>query len=315
MPLFPQKEVFVQQCGDTYPFTYIVPTTISDTSLISTTIAEDDYPIYSPSTTYSSGARVILTNGYHKIYESLEDGNSNKFPPTSPLSWVEVGPTNAWAMFDESPDTKSVAPSPLVFKVTADRLDSIAFLGLNATSIRVVAEDVNGIYFDNTYTLEDNGIVLNWYQYFYSKIVRKSEKIITDIPPVGASTYTITIESDGNVELQTFAIGIKEEFGKTQYGASAGIIDYSRKEVDQFGNSRLVRRKFSKRMDVTLWLEKVETDFFYSRLVELRATPVLWIAARSQFETLTVYGFYRDFNIEITYPSVNFCTLQIEGLS
>ena len=307
----------MQECSDTYPFTFIVPTLITDESLVSTSVSEDDHPIYDAATTYAAGDKVIVTTGYHKIYQSLEADNLNKFPPNSPLSWVEVGPTNAWAMFDDSPDTRTVSPTTITFQVFGDRFNSISFLGLKATSVRIVAESVGagGVYYDESFTLDDSGIVLNWYQYFFSPILRKTELSVTDIPPIGESTYTITIEPESTAELETFVIGVKEEFGRTQYGASAGIIDYSKKEADQFGNARLVRRKFSKRMEVKLWLDKAETDYFYRRLVDIRATPVLWIAAKEQYEALTIYGFYRDFNIDIAYPSVNFCSLQIEGLS
>ena len=307
----------MQECSDTYPFTFIVPTLITDESLVSTSVSEDDHPVYDEATTYAVGDRVIVKTGYHKIYQSLESNNLNQFPPTSPLSWVEVGSTNAWAMFDESTSTRTVSSTAITFKIFGDRFNSVSFLGLKATSVRIVAESAGagGVYYDESFTLKDSGIVLNWYQYFFSPIIRKTELSITDIPPVRESTYTITIEPESTAEVETFVIGVSEEFGKTQYGASAGIIDYSRKEVDQFGNARLIRRKYSKRMDVKLWLERSETDYFYRRLVDIRSTPVLWIAARDQYEALTIYGFYRDFNIDIAYPSVNFCTLQIEGLS
>lgn len=307
----------MQECSDTYPFTFIVPKPIKDENLISTSVPEDDHLAYNSATTYAVGDRVVVKTGYHKIYQSLESSNLNNFPPTSPLSWVEVGPTNAWAMFDESPSTRTVSPTTITFQIFGDRFSSVSFLGLKATSVRVVAESAGagGVYYDESFTLADSGIVLNWYQYFFSPIIKKTELFVTDIPPVGESTYTITIEPESTAEIETFVIGVSEEFGKTQYGASAGIIDYSRKEVDQFGNARLIKRKYSKRMDVKLWLDKAETDYFYKRLVDIRSTPVLWIAARDQYEALTIYGFYRDFNIDIAYPSVNFCSLQIEGLS
>ena len=46
----------------------------------------------------------------------------------------------------------------------------------------------------------------------------------------------------------------------------------------------------------------------------LRATPVLWIGSES-FESLTVYGFYKEFSIDLAYPTVSYCSLTIEGLT
>ena len=50
-------------------------------------------------------------------------------------------------------------------------------------------------------------------------------------------------------------------------------------------------------------------------LEDLRATPAVWLGTdSSDYDSLNVYGYYRDFNIEITYPSYSLCRLEIEGL-
>lgn len=49
-------------------------------------------------------------------------------------------------------------------------------------------------------------------------------------------------------------------------------------------------------------------------LAALRASPVLWIGSES-FESLTVYGFYKEFSIDLAYPTVSYCSLTIEGLT
>jgi len=46
----------------------------------------------------------------------------------------------------------------------------------------------------------------------------------------------------------------------------------------------------------------------------LPGTPVLWIGSES-FESLTVYGFYKEFSIDLAYPTVSYCSLTIEGLT
>jgi hypothetical protein len=68
-------------------------------------------------------------------------------------------------------------------------------------------------------------------------------------------------------------------------------------------------------MDVTMLVENGIVDNVQYLLSDLRAEPVLWIAAKDQYELLTVYGFYRDFNIDIAYTNNSVCSLQIEGLT
>lgn len=55
-------------------------------------------------------------------------------------------------------------------------------------------------------------------------------------------------------------------------------------------------------------------DDVHRTLAGLRATPVLWIGSEA-FESLTVFGFYKEFGIDRAYPTVSCCSLTIEGLT
>jgi len=51
-------------------------------------------------------------------------------------------------------------------------------------------------------------------------------------------------------------------------------------------------------------------------LADLRATPCAWIGTDvAGYEPLTLYGFYRDFSIDVAYPTTSYCSLEIEGLA
>jgi hypothetical protein len=122
--------------------------------------------------------------------------------------------------------------------------------------------------------------------------------VLGAIPLVGAQT--------GRDRLITFDIG----------GTSAdiGIIDYSRKETDQFGVTSVVERAWAKRMTARVVMDTEQIDDIYRTLAQLRATPVLWIGSEG-FESLSVYGFYKEFSIDLAYPTVSYCSLTIEGLT
>jgi hypothetical protein len=300
----------------TTPFTILVPFQISDSSFVSSTLSEADHPVYSNMSTYSIGDRVILTTGYHKIYESLANMNMNFFPPTNPDKWVEVGPTNRWAAFDLSGGTFTTGTDSFEFVIQGSNFKSIAFIELRAVNVRVRASSVaDGVYYDESVSAADLAVITNWWEYLTTGFKSSNDIILQGIPQVPNSTYTITVEGSGAISLGTFLIGQDTPFGFTQYNAKAGIIDYSRKEVDQFGRVQLVKRAFSKRMDVSIFTDKTMTDQFYRFLADIRATPVLWIGAKDSYEMLTIFGFYRDFTIDIAYPSASLCTLQIEGIA
>lgn len=300
----------------TLPFTVLVPTPVTDANFVSSTLPENDHPVYSAATTYALGAMVIVTTGHHKIYRSLIANNLNNFPPTSPDKWVEIGPTNRWAAFDLSGGTFVKASNSFEFVLSGSRIKSMAFLEIEANLVRIRASSMDlGTYYDQTISVKDLTIIMDWFAYFTEGFKAINDIIVNDIPQVENSTYTLTVQGGANMLLGTFLFGEDTSFGFTQYNARAGIIDYSRKEVDQFGRATLVQRAFSKRMDVSILMDRDLTDKVYRFLTTVRATPVLWSGAPDQFEMLNIFGFYRDFTIDIAYPDASLCTLQIEGIS
>jgi hypothetical protein len=105
----------------------------------------------------------------------------------------------------------------------------------------------------------------------------------------------------------TFGLGIK-------YGARVGIQDYSRKETNEFGDTVLVQRAFAKRANFDLFIDAAEVDLLQTTLSDIRATPCLWIGSNA-FESTTIFGFYKNFDILINYPEHADCELEIEGLT
>jgi len=51
-------------------------------------------------------------------------------------------------------------------------------------------------------------------------------------------------------------------------------------------------------------------------LAEIRAVPSVFIGSEAtDYSPLIVYGFYRDFSIDIAYPTKSFCRIEVEGLT
>ena len=107
--------------------------------------------------------------------------------------------------------------------------------------------------------------------------------------------------------VRRFALGVKA-------GARVGIQDYSRKERTEFGDTVLVERAFAKRASLQLLLTASEVDALNDFMAEVRATACLWIGS-SRYESTTVYGFYKSFEIAITYYDYSDCELELEGLT
>jgi hypothetical protein len=106
---------------------------------------------------------------------------------------------------------------------------------------------------------------------------------------------------------------LQVDLGGTLINPALGINDYSRKETDDFGNTSLVERSFSKRMGVKLVLGNADVDRVHAALSAVRATPILWLGS-GRYSAMLVYGFFRDFEIDIAYTRHSYCTLNIEGM-
>ena len=62
-------------------------------------------------------------------------------------------------------------------------------------------------------------------------------------------------------------------------------------------------------------IDKARLDAVESALSAYRATPLVWIGNDNLYTALIVYGFYRDFDINISYPAQSDCSLSIEGFN
>ena len=139
----------------------------------------------------------------------------------------------------------------------------------------------------------------------------------TDVPVYANGVVSVTITRDNPADIVScgsLLLGRQLSLGDTEHGVDIGIIDYSRKEADQFGVISVVERAFAKRMTARVVMPTDAVDDIHRNLAALRATPVLWIGSET-FESLTVYGFYKEFSIDLAYPTVSYCSLTIEGLT
>ena len=75
-----------------------------------------------------------------------------------------------------------------------------------------------------------------------------------------------------------------------------------------------MERAYAKRASFSMLLRAGEVDAMQRFLSDVRATPCLWIGS-SRYESTTVYGFYKSFDITISYFDYSDCDLELEGLT
>lgn len=291
----------------------IKPVTFQVSQLISSN-ATETYSAYSSGTTYAKDA--FADYGTH-IYQSLVNSNLNHQPDISPTYWILIGPDNTHAMFDTQVSTRTTSTSPLNVTVAPGvNINSAAFLELTGTQLIVSMTDGAGgpTVYTKTVSLDDT-VIVDWYGYFFDPYNPRTEVVLTDLPPYPNGRLTMQLSGGSSVGIGVFTYGTVYTLGLTQYGASAGIKDYSVKETDIYGNTTFVERAYSKRMESNIFVQNSNIAFNQKLLASVRATPCVWIGSEdTQYNPLVVYGFYKEFNTTINYPTYSLCNLTVEGL-
>jgi hypothetical protein len=193
----------------------------------------------------------------------------------------------------------------------------LAFVNVVGSQIDVTVRSSLGgtIVYSSTSTL-DGTLIADWYQYFWEPYAIATEAVFLNLPPYPDAHITATLTGSGEVSVGQFVLGTVYDIGQTQAGANLGIIDYSRKDITATGAATLVKRKFSKRMSASVVVLSAQMARVNRTLAELRATPCVWIGGDIDTQDqLIIFGFYRDYSIDIAYPQYSLCSLEIEGLT
>lgn len=276
-----------------------------------TTDATEATAAWNSGTTYAAAATVSYNN---HLYESLQASNTNKNPETQTSWWVDIGPTNPWAMFDNKTGTQTTKTGSLEVSVdVTGRVDSVALFNLDAAAVNITVMDGASEVYNEDISLTSTDGIIDWYTYFFEPIERRSDVARTDLPNVLDPAVTITLTDSDSVAVGHAVIGLAADIGGAQYGASVGITDYSRKVQDDFGEWYIVERGFSKKFRAQMWMEAGRVDFVHRTLSQYRATPVAIIGA-DDYTSTHVFGLLKDWNIEISYPSHSVMSLEVEGL-
>lgn len=298
------------------------PIAVTDDTLVSCSVAENDYPVWESGTTYAAGQKVIMTTGVHSIFESVAGGNVGNDPSTTTGFWIDLGPTNRWAMFDQAVGTVTEDALEIVTVIEladADGVDALALLDLSGETALIELIDAADavLYSEERPLIDYDDAAPGWYSYFFGEQAPVANLVLLGLPFYYSARLRVTISAAaGNVSIGTLAFGRAVEIGITEWAPEIGITDYSTKETDEFGVKRVVERRYASVMSCDLKIPHRDLRAMFRLLAAIRATPVVWIGSEDQlFDVTIVYGFYRGFNIILKNTRYSFCSLEIEGLT
>ena len=124
----------------------------------------------------------------------------------------------------------------------------------------------------------------------------------------------------GIARLGEFSIGTSYAIGRGTLPVKLGVIDYSEKQPNDFGNygygaTALVKRDAFQTLEMQVQLEADEAESVREQLIYLRATPfVVYDTDLIYGAGITTFGIWRDFDIEVIAPDAAMLRLKMETL-
>lgn len=274
------------------------------------------YAAYNPTTNYGQGA-IVSSSVTHRRYESVQAANVGH-ALSDPAWWLDIGPTNRWAMFDQGVGSVTTETGSIQVVLAPGSIDSLVVLDTDAELVTVTLTNGGTTVYSVTQSTNVSGAAINsWFTWFFSPIGKKTTLTWLDLPPYPNGVVAVTFTGAnpaGAVSVGSLIVGRKLEIGSTEVGVTVGITDYSKKDTDDFGVTNVVERAWSKRMELRCMLDTAQVDAMERELAKVRATPCVWIG-EDGFDSLTIYGFYKDFSLDLAYANISYCTLTVEGLT
>jgi hypothetical protein len=305
----------------------IPPVTIIDAMLLSSTVSEPDAgspstePIYNAGTTYGVGAIAISTTTHLK-YESLVAGNVGN-ALTDTTKWLLLGPTNKWAMFDLLRNTATTAPTSLQVKLQpGGRVNSIALLGLVATSVTVTVDSAAGSPSERYYTYTadlSTREVFDWYDYFFKEFDTRQSVVLFDLPPVSGAVITVTLTGE-TVSCGACVVGNYVYAGEVEQNPVSDVLNFSTVTREFDGStSVMIQRRNVPKTEQTLLIDKSMVNSMIALRDTLNAVPAVWSGMDDSetdgyFEALLILGFYKRFAINLSHPENAIINLELEEI-
>jgi hypothetical protein len=235
-------------------------------------------------------------------------------PTKTPTKWEDLGFTNKYKCLDGSLSSQTQSDTDITMSFIVNKFDNIHLFNMFAENITV-----------SIYNLADNSLLFNetiimssknggtFFNYFFNDFTYVN-KAYFNIPFIWSARVEITIKAFGDTaKVGLIGIGRTYNIGATLYGASLGLIDYSKKVDNSIGETYLEVGNYKSKNDLTIDVNTARIDEVYDLLADLRATPIIFKGSEN-YKSLHLFGIYKDYSILLNTPIMSRINIQIESL-
>lgn len=278
-------------------------------------VEEDIYRQYTAVSTNVDFTTVnIATDGN---FTTVTDYRHDIFNPvTDSAKWFDEGFTNKYKLLDTSLSSQTSITGDMEMSFIVNKIDSVYLFRLYGTSVTITVTQIDTatVLFDETITLTDKNSGGTHWGYYFNDFTF-SGKTFAEVPLNFNMLVEITIANrDGESKCGMVGIGKSESLGATLYGSGAGIIDFSKKETNDFGETFLTQRDFKATNNLTVDVLAGRTDPVIERLTELRAIPIIYKGS-DIYTSSIIFGIYNSWDVIFSNQSRTRLNINLESLT
>ena len=287
------------------PLVMVAETTeeLDSAIIYSTNVSDADTPAWSSSTSYTVGQ--MVSKNYKTFKCTVAHSGVDPTGGAIPTPWQRIGWVNSARAFDNSTTTLSKAANTITYVIKPNAIiTDVAIMGMvDATSARVrLSSAASVILYDKTIALTAT-----------NKLV--TDQLFTGLPADANADLLLDLAGGTSLGVANIVFGKSTQLGTgIHHGANITFQDYSRKEIDEFGEAIFVRRPFAKRATFDTMVERADIDDVMTLLASLRATACLWIGNPNYLSTV-IYGFFKDLSFNLASAMRANLSISIEGLT
>lgn len=304
-----------------------VPATEVLIDFASPEVAVSEYPAWDSATAYTIEQRVHKVEGNRAYDYQAVEGNTNTDPTVNHLTvnpkWVKVGLSNRYKVIDRVIGDPAVATSGTMvyrFEMTQN-VTSVALFGVVGQTVQVSVEAKSGSTYSvipgsqQTKEIANSPYVSNWFEYFFGEFTITPDMVFSGLPGYKGNFLRIEVTSSEDVKIGEVVYGREVDIGTTLEDPSLRIVDYSRKERDEFGRPKIVERPSSITGEFDIAYPTARTRSLLTQLSEIRAVPaVFYVPDVDEGVGALIFGYFTDFSMNLKVGEESYSTLTVEGL-
>lgn len=303
----------------------INPITLNESN-VSTSVAENDHDEWSAAETYATGDNVMIVS-VHGTWRSAIDANTANDPIltdnrvlTTGYSWVYLGKTNPWKMFDDRFVTSQTqdADEILVTITPGQICDGLMLCGVDAQEVIVTMTDpVEGEVYSATYSMIDDSCD-DFYEYFFSPVRPIRTLVDMSIPPYPDAVIAIRVsEPGGTAKCGAVVTGSLIYVGITRWSPRIGHLSFGKKDRDNYGQVELIPGDNARRIEISITVKNDYVTYVDYQLRQLDSVGAAFICddVGDGLDLMNIYGFFRDFSTVIPGKLRSECVIEIEEFS